>query len=362
MSSESKTRSARPTNPFPGGLLVLGPGGEVLEAPRFFHDALELPDARAPSVFHLFDAERETHLVFERVIRRGAQIFEFFIRLIAPHGPPRGFRYWSVSPSHRAHKNTPITFYIVDESPLLQAQEWQLRRVRRDMLNHAQASISTYVRDRLAGVHSLIEVMRDTPSLAAESAPRALEALGAVLGSLDELLDVNVVRDDPDAERVALTEIAGVVQAWGEFERPVRAEVSGELGDALVPTEALERIVLPLVRNAIEASAPGGEVRVGIEETGYGFVRVDVVDRGEGMAPPILARAEDPFFSTKSAHLGLGLGQALDALRSTGGSWKIESSPRHGTRVTVLLPTDDPVELALLDDAFTRNERAAESE
>lgn len=344
--------SAKKSNPFPGGLLVLSPQGVLIEAPRFFLDALKLSDEATPSIYHLFDDSRLPFLSFERILRRSNGIFEFYVSVVDKTDVPRGFRYWSVSPNQPNRKNTPITFYIVDESSLLQVQEWRLRRLRRDMLNHVRVSVTQFVRNRLTSVQALTELLRDNPKIAVETSQRLLENLSSLIDSLDEVVDVNVVYDGLDAPRIRLTEAASIVSTWGEGKRSVQAKVHDPDSESLVPSEYLERVLMPLVRNAIEATHSDKGIEVDIWELDNGFCRIDIVDQGDGMEPFILERAEDPFFTTKAGHLGLGLPQAYEALMSVGGQWRIESAPQQGTRITLLLPIEDPEELKWLAEQF----------
>jgi signal transduction histidine kinase len=70
------------------------------------------------------------------------------------------------------------------------------------------------------------------------------------------------------------------------------------------------------------------------------YIALSVADTGIGMPPDVAARACDPFFTTKPAGhgTGLGLSQALSFAEQAGGTVVIESEPGHGTTVTVLLP------------------------
>ena len=344
--------SARKANPFPGGLIVLSPQGEILEAPQFFLRALDFTLGQQRSIYQLFDDAKPPFLNFERILRRENGIFEFYVSVVDHSDIPRGFRYWSVSPNQSNRRNTPITFYIVDESSLLQVQEWRLRRLRRDMLNHTRVSVTQFVRNRLTSIHALTELLRDNPHIAVETSQRLLENLSSLIGSLDEIVDVNVVYDGIDAPRVKLTEAAEIMSTWSERAQRVMAKVHEERSKSVIPSEYLERILMPLVRNALEASAPEGRVDVDIWEMEDGFCRVDITDKGEGMSEATIKRAEDPFFTTKVGHLGLGLSQAYEALMSVGGQWRVESTLGLGTRLTVLLPIEDPEELAWLSDQF----------
>jgi len=65
-----------------------------------------------------------------------------------------------------------------------------------------------------------------------------------------------------------------------------------------------------------------------------------VRDTGQGMAPDVLARATEPFYSTKplGKGTGLGLAQVYGIARQSGGTLRISSRPGEGTAVEILLP------------------------
>jgi signal transduction histidine kinase len=99
----------------------------------------------------------------------------------------------------------------------------------------------------------------------------------------------------------------------------------------------IAQVVVNLVRNAAQASAPTGEVTVTVaEEDGQALVRVR--DRGVGMPPEVLQRLGEPFFTTKERGSGLGLGISRRVVDEHGGRLDVESQPGVGTSVTVLLP------------------------
>ncbi len=74
-------------------------------------------------------------------------------------------------------------------------------------------------------------------------------------------------------------------------------------------------------------------------------VVVSVNDNGCGMDGQTLKRAFDPFFSSLKAgrRRGLGLAKALRWVESSGGSIRLESTEKQGTRAMVLLPAAWPV-------------------
>lgn len=101
----------------------------------------------------------------------------------------------------------------------------------------------------------------------------------------------------------------------------------------------LNQVFLSLVQNAAQAVADGGVVRID-SICMDGTVRVRVRDNGAGMTPEVLARAFDPFFTTRAVGQGTGLGLTVsrDIVMAHGGRIDIDSAPGRGTTVTVSLP------------------------
>jgi two-component system, sensor histidine kinase RegB len=116
-----------------------------------------------------------------------------------------------------------------------------------------------------------------------------------------------------------------------------------------VPRSVLSRALRGLVRNALQASTSPVTLRV--EQRGD-EVFFEVRDQGTGMAPEVLANVGEPFFTTKPAGQGMGLGVFLaralcDRL---GGRFELSSVLGQGTRALVVLPghAQTTGELALL--------------
>jgi len=106
----------------------------------------------------------------------------------------------------------------------------------------------------------------------------------------------------------------------------------------------LERALMNLVVNAVDAQPRGGGIVITVEPMGESGVCVSVTDEGEGMSPEVLARAFEPFFTTKEPGKGTGLGLAsvYGMAQQAGGDVHIESEVGAGTRVALLLPRKAP--------------------
>jgi nitrogen fixation/metabolism regulation signal transduction histidine kinase len=97
------------------------------------------------------------------------------------------------------------------------------------------------------------------------------------------------------------------------------------------------RALTNLVENAVQAMPGGGTLTV-TATPADGSVRIVVEDTGVGMDAESMARAFEPYFSTKTAGSGLGLANAKRNIERSGGSIALDSTPGVGTRVSVTLP------------------------
>jgi two-component system sensor histidine kinase RegB len=122
-------------------------------------------------------------------------------------------------------------------------------------------------------------------------------------------------------------------------EQRARFQASCAPGRAVhLPRAALAQAVGSLVRNAFDAAPAAGPVSV----TASCGERLTIIveDHGGGMSPEVLARAGEPFFTTKPAGSGLGLGLFLVRAfaEAVHGSLALESTEGRGTSATLSLP------------------------
>ena len=99
----------------------------------------------------------------------------------------------------------------------------------------------------------------------------------------------------------------------------------------------LRQALVNLVLNAIQATPPGGTVRIvtGRED---GDLAICVDDNGPGVPPAVRSRIFEPFFTTKDAGTGLGLPLVHAIVQQHGGAITLETSPQGGARFHVRLP------------------------
>jgi signal transduction histidine kinase len=101
--------------------------------------------------------------------------------------------------------------------------------------------------------------------------------------------------------------------------------------------DKLRQIVANLLQNSLDAVPPGGSITV-IARADRGRVTLAVKDNGPGMDAETLARAREPFFTTKTQGTGLGLAIVSRLTQALSGTIDIESAPGKGTTVTLTFP------------------------
>jgi signal transduction histidine kinase/CheY-like chemotaxis protein len=138
------------------------------------------------------------------------------------------------------------------------------------------------------------------------------------------------------------------------------ADVEPGLRHLHVDPAQLELALLNLIFNARDAMPGGGRVTVSARADGADRAVIAVTDTGTGMDEQTLARATDPYFTTKPVGRGSGLGlaQVRGFALQSGGDVRLHSAPGRGTTVELHLPT---VDAPPADDAEPARPRSGRS-
>lgn len=125
----------------------------------------------------------------------------------------------------------------------------------------------------------------------------------------------------------------------------LRSDLSPLPVPAFADAAAIKQALLNLLLNAVQAmdKSPGAReifvrTRAETDAAKAAWGTVSVIDTGPGIAPEVLARIYQPYFTTKAGGSGLGLPTAKRLIEAHGGRIDVHSEPGKGTSFTIWLP------------------------
>jgi len=120
--------------------------------------------------------------------------------------------------------------------------------------------------------------------------------------------------------------------------------VPSDLPSISADSNQLSQILMNLLLNAAQATAPGGRITILADKAKFAdVIELRVRDTGCGIPADILPHVFEPFFTTKRGKgTGLGLSISQAYVRSHGGDIQVESIPEYGTTVRVTMPIRQP--------------------
>jgi two-component system, OmpR family, phosphate regulon sensor histidine kinase PhoR len=294
--------------------------------------------------------------------------------LIGPDGKPLPVERWPVTRALRGETSAGETFaraprapgarttwITVSAAPIVDARgkrtgavgalfdasrEHELLEMREDLLRMVSHDLRTPLQAVLTHAH----LIRRTPDLPvriaerAEAIVRTSERMGGMLQDLVEMVMLEsghlpLARTPLDLASF----VREVLERLGTSLTAHRLRFSAAEGVPRVDADParLERVVVNLVSNAIKYSAPETAVELSVRPAGGG-ARLEVVDRGVGIAPEDLPRIFGRFYrvggSRQPEGLGLGLYIARLVVEAHGGRISVDSAPGRGSRFVVDLP------------------------
>ena len=208
-------------------------------------------------------------------------------------------------------------------------------------LNQPLAAIANYMK----GSRRLLEnrqdqslsVLRDAMEKAADQALRA----GDIIRRLRDFVSRGESERRVEDVKKLIEEASGLALV-GAKDKGVRVRFAfaPRLNYVLADKVQVQQVLLNLIRNAIDAmeTAPTRELVVATSPAPDNMVEISVADTGGGIAPEIADQLFQPFVTTKSHGMGVGLSISRTIIESHGGSITPRPNPGGGTIFTFTLP------------------------
>jgi two-component system sensor histidine kinase HydH len=235
---------------------------------------------------------------------------------------------------------------LAEANQNLQEAEAAVRRSDRlAALGQLSAGLAHELRNPLGTIKTSAEML--LKNVPADNAV-ALEMAGFISSEVDRTNSLVTRFLDfarPLAVRLEKTDLTQVIdQAISDVEKnqppldvTIYKNYSPDIPPFFLDGQLMERVLYNLLLNAAQASPRHGSVTVKTREND-GTVEITVIDRGAGIDAKHIESIFNPFYTTKSAGVGLGLAIVSKIVDEHGGSISVESEPGEGSVFRVYLP------------------------
>jgi two-component system sensor kinase FixL len=242
-----------------------------------------------------------------------------------------------------------------------QGAEKRIEELQSELMHNSRLSTMGQMASALA--HELNQPL--TAAINYAQAGRRIAATGARLDQLTAILDKTVAQADRAGQIIRrlrsflekgeterriepvnrVVEEAVALAMVGAKDAGIRVELvfGHDLPEVMIDRIQIQQVVLNLVRNAIEAmeDAPQRELMIATRLGEAGEIETVVSDTGPGLTPEVAANLFQPFVSTKTKGMGLGLSICRTIIESHGGRLAAEARPGGGTTFRFTLPRSD---------------------
>jgi two-component system, chemotaxis family, CheB/CheR fusion protein len=217
------------------------------------------------------------------------------------------------------------------------------------LLGRLAAGVSHDLRNPLGAIFLHVEILEE--ELREPSAASATEIASALAEVKTQLVRVDELIQD----YLSLVRVAAIQQAPGDLSRLVtelvqemapalaahditlQLEALAQLGQVALHNHTLQRALLNLVQNAIEAMPHGGTLTLRGRQQGT-TVALDVGDTGVGIPPEQTTQIFEPLYTTKPGGTGLGLYIVQEVVAAHGGHVAVQSVVGQESTFTITLP------------------------
>jgi PAS domain S-box-containing protein len=183
---------------------------------------------------------------------------------------------------------------------------------------------------------------------------KAIENLGKALAQVERTGEIIhrlrqfVQKGSTERRRESINEVieeAGALALIGARQQGIRTafDLARPGPQAAIDKVQIQQVMVNLIRNSIEAMEGADQrlLTIGTAIIAGAFVEVSVADTGSGLPEEIKAKLFQPFVSTKSKGLGIGLSLSRSIIQAHGGDLRAEQSPERGATFRFTVPLSD---------------------
>ena len=237
----------------------------------------------------------------------------------------------------------------IDLAHQKQLERRLLESERLAAIGHAAAKMIHEIRNPLSSISLNTELLQEEVEMLPGNRQEALNLIAAISEEVERLSEYS-------NEYLQFSRLSKTKLQWNDLNRLVREvhdfvsaeleqnhiesalQLDKNLGAILIDESQMRRVLMNLIRNAIQAMPGGGKLVLKTLPSGE-WTKIIVQDSGEGIDPENLDHIFEPFFSTKEFGTGIGLTLSRQIVEEHHGRIECISRVGVGTTFVVLLPS-----------------------
>jgi signal transduction histidine kinase len=229
---------------------------------------------------------------------------------------------------------------------LVEAHEQLAHNEKIAALGRVAAQVAHEVKNPLAGLllyamHLKAKADGKLPQSELALIQKIIETINHLTRTVDQVMNfarpAHLAPRPHDLNQIVrdVLQLAGPQIAAARVETDLALKETGAM--ALLDESSMRAVLMNLILNAVQAMPGGG--RLGVATLGDAMhMLVRITDTGAGMNSEQMKKVFEPFYTTKSQGLGLGMAYARKIVEQHGGTIRVESRPGEGTTVEVEVP------------------------
>lgn len=327
-------------------ILVVDVEGRVVIANNMARTIFKLPENCTGLPYEeLFPPGAPFTALLGRTLRENLNLKDLQVNWVNNHHGKLDLRLSISILLDRADRTIGAVLFCRDITERLRLEERLHRQERLASLGKLVAGVAHEIRNPLTAISFYIQHWQNQN----KPNPRALATMYREVARLDAIIDQLLYFAKPAQAKFEKYDInimiENILAFFGEIHQGrfnLVKDLSPLLPEVLVDPEQIERVLVNILFNAIQAIPEGGTIIIctkSLPEEGQ--VKVSISDNGCGIPREHLPHLFDPFYSTRPKGTGLGLAIAHEIVQAHGGHIEVESEVGQGTEFSFYLKTGE---------------------
>jgi PAS domain S-box-containing protein len=220
-------------------------------------------------------------------------------------------------------------------------------------LGRLAAGVAHEIGNPLTSISTFAQLLREMA--ADEFTQSSLDIINNHIQRITEIVRQMSTFSRPDAMHIKSHQINDILKSSLDLMRldkrmkntiEIAMDLDGDLPGSMIDEGQIAQVFINIILNALDAMPEGGKLTVstgrGTNDQGRDAIFVEFTDTGIGIPEKDLEKIFDPFYTTKEAGKGTGLGLAVsyNIVKRFKGDIKVKSEEGKGTTFTVILPVE----------------------